>query len=412
MYFGRVSLVALLSNLLIVPAIFLVVCGAFLALAVSAFSWTAAVPPAMAASGLVRLVLSATDWFAGLPFASIEQVYPPVPLLMLAYVLLVMALEWRNRPLRRWLMLAGLLLVNVMVWQGVQNGGRHLRVTFFDVGQGDAALIEFPTKQTLLIDAGPLQPTDSGERILLPALRHKSIASLDAVLLTHPHADHIGGLRSLIRTVKIGNILVADTVYHNNLFRRSLRQARRRHIAIRVLRRGQVLRDFAPAQVWIMGPSPADARRQKQLNHASLLVKVVYGRTSFLFAGDTERRGELQTLPFAKLLHADVLKVGHHGSKTSSHPENFYGEYGRGFLCYRTPASIDTDFQMPAWFCDCTGCKARCSARRITVPLWWFRMADGFGWCGNAIRFYPFFSPIREREWRKIPKSFPGARRE
>ncbi len=317
-YFGRVSLVAFLSNLLIVPVIFLVVCGAFLALAVSALSWTAAVPLALAVSGLVRFILSATDWLAGLPFASIDQIYAPVPALMLAYVLLVMVLEWRNRPLRRWLVLAALLVANVMVWQGVQNGGRHLRVTFFDVGQGDAALIEFPTKQTLLIDAGPLQPTDSGERILLPALRHKSIDSLDAVLLTHPHADHIGGLRSLIRTLKIGNILVADTVYHSTLFRRLLRQARERRIAIQIVRRGQVLRDFAPAQVWIMGPSPAEARGQKQLNHASLVVKVVYGQTSFLFTGDTERRGEMQTLPFANLLQADVLKVGHHGSKTSS----------------------------------------------------------------------------------------------
>ena len=318
-HFGRVSIIGIAANLVVIPAIFVAVATAFVALVCLPFSTMLALTYGAVAHVAIRFVMWMTQKMSALSWASADHWYPAVWILLLYVAALFLLFEWK-KPSRRFVAaLAILLVLNGHVWAGVLRGGPKLVVTMIDIGQGDAALVEFPTGKTLLIDAGPSAPGyDTGERMILPFLARKGIHRIDVLLISHPHLDHLGGAGALIRNFRVGQAVFADTLYASAIFQDLLHRLYAQGIPVRVLKRGNILDDFLPAQVWVMGPSPENSRIQRHLNDASLVVKVSYGKTTFLFTGDTELKGEDDLLGFANLLQTQVLKVGHHGSDTST----------------------------------------------------------------------------------------------
>jgi competence protein ComEC len=193
-------------------------------------------------------------------------------------------------------------------------------LTFFDVGQGDAALLEFP-KGNLLIDTGPFdEEYDAASWVLLPFFRRSSIRELDAVVITHPHADHLGGLPALLCEIKINKVFVCGVETNAPLEQQCEKLADSLRVPLSALRAGDRLADFAPAQVWALHPRREEAGFHR-LNDASVVIKVVFGQHAFLFPGDAEFESESHLLQTARILDSDILKVGHHGSITSSLPQ-------------------------------------------------------------------------------------------
>ncbi|HEU5074833.1 MAG TPA: DNA internalization-related competence protein ComEC/Rec2, partial [Polyangiaceae bacterium] len=207
-----------------------------------------------------------------------------------------------------------------------QPEARKLRVSMLDVGQGDATLIELPTRETLLVDAGGFvgSPVNPGERVILPWLRARRTDRLSVVVLSHPHPDHFGGLRAVIEATRVGEFWdtgQGEAEGAGPEYAALLRVLRERAVPIR---RPQELceqpRQFGAVRIDVLAPCPRFTPG-RDANDNSLVLRVSYGKRSFLLTGDAERHEEHElTERYGPALRADVLKVGHHGSRTSTTP--------------------------------------------------------------------------------------------
>ncbi|MFO0588789.1 MAG: ComEC/Rec2 family competence protein [Polyangiaceae bacterium] len=220
-------------------------------------------------------------------------------------------------------MLAAALLVLEIanVRAGAPRG--KLRVTALDVGQGDAILIDFPDGEGMLVDGGGMvgNPVDPGARVILPVLAARRRTRLDVIALTHPHPDHFTGLASVARAVPFGELWETgqgEMVGARGAYAGLLGAARSKGAAIR---RPKELcgrpRMFGEARVEVLAPCP-DVLADTPANDASLVLRIDFGERSALLVGDAERDAERALLASGARLHADLLKVGHHGSRTSS----------------------------------------------------------------------------------------------
>lgn len=213
---------------------------------------------------------------------------------------------------------------------------RHdLRITFIDVGQGDAILVQTPRGHTLMIDTGgklERGPAEDGgsaaeaaaAKIVVPFLIRAGIHHVDAILLTHPHGDHVGGVAPIIRSLGAGVFFDAGQQYGGRAYRDALEEARRHHVRIVAPRTGDVWRtDDGVTLRFLTGTNTPVDDPKDEINENSLvaMLECVCGRTRpfrALLMGDAGKVAERMLLAEHVDLHADLLKVGHHGSRYAS----------------------------------------------------------------------------------------------
>jgi competence protein ComEC len=195
-------------------------------------------------------------------------------------------------------------------------------ITAIDVGQGDSILLVTPGGKTVLMDAGGIPGTahsdfDVGEEVVSPYLWSRGIRHLDAVALSHAHSDHLGGMASII-----ANFRPREFWYGLESpapeFARLESVARSYGVALKQYRAGETL-SFGGIGIRVLNPQPDWDARVPAQDDESLVLRVEYGATSALLAGDSHER--IEKLLIAENPQADLLKVGHHGSTTSSSPE-------------------------------------------------------------------------------------------
>jgi competence protein ComEC len=247
--------------------------------------------------------------------------------------LLVLALR------KRWVLPAGVaqsIVILIVVLHPLSNGineGR-LRIDFLDVGQGDAAVITMPDGRTLLIDGGG-RPAASdlsrsntdrrsiGEAVVSEYLWWRGLDTVDYVLATHADADHIDGLNDVLRNFTVDAALVArapanDPEYAT--FAQTI-SVTGTHL-VSTIQAGDVMR-FGDVQIEVLWPPAALSANEPSRNNDSIVLRVSYGKRSILMTGDIERAAERALLTSTSRLdpnevQADVVKVPHHGSRTSS----------------------------------------------------------------------------------------------
>ncbi|MBE6657285.1 MAG: MBL fold metallo-hydrolase [Ruminococcaceae bacterium] len=195
--------------------------------------------------------------------------------------------------------------------EGTPSPGTSAVVHFIDVGQADAACIVLPDGKTVLIDAG----SNASEDQLLSYLARYGIRRIDYAVFTHPHEDHIGGADAVLAACEVLNCILPDASTATSTYDIMLDQIAKEGAAVHTARPGDTY-TLGDASFTILGPAGSFV---DNLNDASILLRFCYGETSFLFTGDAETAAETAAILQNTVgLNADVLKVGHHGSSTSS----------------------------------------------------------------------------------------------
>ena len=213
----------------------------------------------------------------------------------------------------KWRSIGGLLIIiGLMAAQPVLAQSAPLQVHFIDVGQGDSILIQAPDGATALIDGG------DANGVALAYLQSLGIQHVTAIIATHPHADHIGGLIDVMNTLEVGAIWTSGAVHTTGVYERFLDTIAARHIPYFEAAQNDTITIGSLIFDVVYGQSSSE-----NLNNTSLVLHLQYNHVSFLFTGDAEASAEqemLRTVEPSRLASA-VLKVGHHGSSTSSSPE-------------------------------------------------------------------------------------------
>lgn len=185
-----------------------------------------------------------------------------------------------------------------------------LAVSFLDVGQGDSEFIEFPNGKCMLIDASE---KDAGDEIV-SHIRNKGYEKVDYVVATHPHSDHIGGMQQIVDSFEVGVVYMPEEVTTTKVFANLLKAIKDKKILVKKAKKGV---SFSEGDAYCEFLSPV-SDEYEELNNWSAVVKISFGETEFLFTGDAEELVEEQLVQTNANVKADVLKVGHHGSSTSS----------------------------------------------------------------------------------------------
>jgi competence protein ComEC len=193
-----------------------------------------------------------------------------------------------------------------------QSVAGELVVRFLDVGQGDSILLTLPNGTSMLIDAGP---RDAGDDIV-SAIKDQGLKKLDYVIFTHPHEDHIGGAVTVLKGLEVGEVAMPRTSHTTQTYENLLNAIDGKGLTVTEAKAGKVLFDKDGIRAWFIGPS----RTFSELNDMSAVLALKYGSRTFLFDGDAGKDSEAaMTLSSSvQIPEADVLKVAHHGSETSS----------------------------------------------------------------------------------------------
>jgi len=333
MYFHRATVFALPANMLSVPLVAMVAPMALVTFCAALVSpWLAMVP-----GGCTALLLHGITGVIGRVSAvRMADMRVPGPVWWVGLVALAGwgFCMWAVRRSRGWAWVAvGVVpLIAVMVlWpeRAVVSAGA-MEVTAIDVGQGDSLLVVSPEGRTMLVDAGgpvggvneaaeATSRFDVGEEVVSPYLWSRRIRRLDVIALSHAHSDHMGGMAAVMRSFRPRELWVGVDP-DSEAYRELLDEARGLGVVVRHLRAGEVV-DWGGANVKVLAPEAGYVNAGAPVNNDSLVMRVEYGKASVLLEGDAEAPSERAML--ARMTPVTLLKVGHHGSRTSTTPEFF-----------------------------------------------------------------------------------------
>jgi competence protein ComEC len=320
---------ALPANLAVVPC---VAATMLLGAVQLALAWCAPLAQGIANlnSWLLAWVLGVVRTLASLPGASLPMT-PAPSWCIAAYDAALLAAPWLWRRGGKTLAVTALLAAAGCVLWPPRAHDSALRITVLDVGQADSIVIQTPGGHAILVDAGGRlergpQSSDSsaeqiGERIVVPFLLRQGIHSLDAVIISHPHGDHVGGCSPVLRKLRVVEIADSGQVYGGHAYHDCLEVARSQHVPVLHPRAGTTWRTDDGVTLRFIAPQLPFIGGRNAINDNSLAFILQYRGFRMLFTGDAGSAAEQRFLQEGLDLRTDVLKVGHHGSAYGSSPE-------------------------------------------------------------------------------------------
>lgn len=215
------------------------------------------------------------------------------------------------------LLVACLIILSVILLPRVATE-KNLQVIFLDVGQGDSILIKTPVGRNILIDGGPDNSVVEGLGKYLPFYKRE----IDLMILTHPEADHVTGLVETLRRYNVKKIFYTGALHTTSNYLAWLEQIKKEGSVIKIIDSAEEINLENNLSLKVLFPLQSFLnQRVEKLNNTSIVTKLIYNKTSFLFTGDIEEEVEREILAQGAELNADILKVAHHGSKTSTGQE-------------------------------------------------------------------------------------------
>ncbi|HGT1445193.1 TPA: ComEC/Rec2 family competence protein [Clostridioides difficile] len=185
-----------------------------------------------------------------------------------------------------------------------------LSIHMIDVGQGDSILVQTPTNKNILIDGGD----EDSENIIISYLRQKRIKTIDIIIATHSDSDHIGSLDNIIKKFNVNSIYMPEQSTDSEAYQNLINSCTDKNLSIQHLYKNDVLNIDNNINIYVLSPSYI----QEESNLNSIVFKLTFNDNSFLFMGDAEEENEKEILHSFKLNNINFIKIGHHGSNSSS----------------------------------------------------------------------------------------------
>ncbi|MCB0283870.1 MAG: DNA internalization-related competence protein ComEC/Rec2 [Calditrichaeota bacterium] len=320
-YYGVIQIGALIANVIVIPAIGVILFLSVFFILISFFKILPVLGVAMVLDFIIQKLTLFIGLFARVPFIQLSAGMPNFFELLLVSIIIFFLFTINKAKSRQIILITVLFLTTyTFIIHPDQN---RLRLTFINVGQGDACLIEFPNGKSALVDGGDKNFSfDAGERYLQPVLKNLGITKINYLIGTHPHSDHIGGFEYILQNFAVDTLALNGLEASSGLFKRIINLAQNKDVFKKIVRKGQVLIPDPTIRLYVLHPDGPDTEEEtdsgKEINNSSIMLKLVYGNTSVLLNGDAETEAENQILKYGSFLDCDIMKVGHHGSVTSS----------------------------------------------------------------------------------------------
>jgi competence protein ComEC len=331
-YFHQIPWLGLVTNMVIVPLVGMLVIPVGLIAAVGVLlTGTETLPLGIVNQWAFDLVAQVVVGLSQVPGAEWYVASPSISSIFLFWCVLAGLVLLRHRPIVRWGCLT--MLVGILVWWAWSPRTEWvpgtLRVTFLDVGQGDATLLELPDGQTVLIDGGPAyRRLDMGRAVIGPYLWNRGIHRIDHMVATHPQWDHVGGLPWLLQSFDVGEYWSNGVSRSKAFYKRLQTAVQEADLEDQIIAAGSDIIASGPCSLAVLSPFAREIPLRlvstqdisgTELNNRSLVTRLDCGPHSFVFTADAELQAleHLQRTPRGH--SAKVVKVPHHGAKSSLH---------------------------------------------------------------------------------------------
>ena len=318
-HFNTVSFTFIISNIMASPILGIIVITGFLFIIASITVKPLTRLIAIFIKPILSILIKISQICSKLPFSNILVVTPYMFNVISYYAIILYCIKSKKNNKCKIIicLLIVLILINFIIYIFPQK----LRIFFIDVGQGDSTLIITPDKKTVLIDGGGSDSFDVGEKVLLPYLLDRRILKIDYVLISHFDTDHCGGILTIMEKVKVKNIIISEQAEHSENYERFKKLMIHKRIRLIEVKKGDKIKIGRYSEFKILFPT-SRLLSENPLNNNSIVTQFNYNNFKMLFTGDIEKLAEQQILKTEKAeIRADILKVAHHGSKTSSIPE-------------------------------------------------------------------------------------------
>ena len=339
-HFNTVSFTFIISNLLASPFMGILVLLGFATIISSFIFYPIAQLLAIPLSILLNIFIKIAIFSSELPFSKILISTPKLTWIILYYFIIFSILYYkkikqkdRKRNIEKKIInkmkkitikkVIAILLIVLIISMLYKQIPQNLKIYFIDVGQGDSMLIKTPMEKTILIDGGGSKEKESfdiGEKILLPYLLDKGINRLDYVLITHFDSDHVGGILTILQNIKVEKVIICRQGENSENYEEFKNIVKEKKIKVIVVKKGDNISVEKNITLQILWPKEEQIQ-ENILNNNSIVAKFNYNNFSMLLTGDIEEIAEKQILEEYKnsnILKSTILKVAHHGSKSSS----------------------------------------------------------------------------------------------
>jgi competence protein ComEC len=330
LHFNRFSPIGFFTNLFIIPWVGFLIVPLSLTASIFSFFFTPLASFLININGFITLILlRVLAFFASLPFASLFVSTPTVFEIVLFYILLFLVVHLKKRKPARYLFwgLCVVFVLDLTYWNLKDLFQKDLRLTFIDVGHGDSILIEFPKGEKMLMDGGGLYEDrfDIGKKVIAPLLWKKKIRRIDTLVLTHPDPDHLKGLIFIASQFSIGQFWDNGYQTESESYLQLKKTLSEKKIKTQSLNEETSPQIINGVEISVLNPSAWKTTQRKvqnprDLNNSSLVMKLRFRDVSVLLTGDIGKEAEERMLRKGDPLRADILKIPHHGSSSSSSP--------------------------------------------------------------------------------------------
>ncbi len=331
-YFHQIPWLGLVTNMVIVPMVgILVIPIGFLTGLGVLVSGAENLPLEQVNQWIFDLFAHTVVWLSSVPYAEWHVASPSISLMLLFWGMLAGIMLLPHRPTIRWSCVTGLVAILIWwAWSPRTNWEPGvLRVTFLDVGQGDATVLELPDGQTVLIDGGPrYRRLDMGRAVIGPYLWNQGIHRIDHIVATHPQWDHVGGLPWVLENFHVGKYWSNGVVRSREFFQRLQMAVDASDLDDRVIGAGSDIIGSGPCSLAVLSPLARNnpvmlvsthEMSGAELNNRSLVIRLECGRHSVLFTADAEQQALEQLQHETQGHSATIVKIPHHGAKSSLH---------------------------------------------------------------------------------------------